>query len=88
MLLGVSVRVVPCSIVSDYVLFAIMFFHPGHSADASKGSDASVSRVAWFLILGCFSSNQRSRSVGEMLCLDLTGTRQLLPVLSASNKEY
>lgn len=88
MLLGVSVRVVPCSIVNDHVLLTIMFFHPGHSADTSKGSDASVSRVAWFLIAGCFSSNQRSISVGEMLCLDLTGTQQLLPVLSASNKKY
>lgn len=54
-----------------------------HTERPTHGSDASVSRVAWFLIPGCFSSNQRSASVGEMMCLDVTLTAQMLPVLSA-----
>lgn len=48
-----------------------------------QGSHACVSRVTWFLTLGCISSNQRSVSVGEMMCLDVTLTPQMLPLASA-----
>lgn len=48
------------------------------------GSDASVSGVAWLVTAGRLSSDQRSEGVGD----PAVSTRQLSPVLSASNKAY